>query len=66
MLTVVLAIAWFAYQPGFEPAITALAGIAGLLGAVLKPKPVSPTKEEEKKRRKVILYADDDLGLIRK
>lgn len=61
ILTVVLAIAWFAYQPGFEPAITALAGIGGLLGTIRKSGLVSPTKEEQKRRRKTILYADDDL-----
>ena len=46
---------------GFEPTITALAGIAGLLGTVRRPGQVSTTKQEEKNRRKIILYADDDL-----
>jgi CheY-like chemotaxis protein len=63
ILAVILSILWFAFEPGFKPAITALVGIAGLIATSLK-RETNDTSLEEKKRfrkRKSILYIDDDL-----
>lgn len=63
ILAAILSILWFAFEPGFKPAITALVGIAGLIATSLK-RETNDTSLEEKKRfrkRKSILYIDDDL-----
>jgi CheY-like chemotaxis protein len=63
ILAAILSILWFAFEPGFKPAITALVGIAGLIATSLK-RETNDTSSEEKKRfrkRKSILYIDDDL-----
>ena len=55
---------WFYFEPSFEPAITTLAGLAGLIGMGVKSKKLTGKDEEIEKqliKRKKILYIDDDL-----
>jgi hypothetical protein len=47
ILAVILSILWFAFEPGFKPAITALVGIAGLIATSLK-RETNDTSLEEK------------------
>ena len=56
--TILLSITWLYCEPGFEPAITALAGLSTLIGINIS---TDIQKETKPKMRKKILYIDDDL-----
>jgi CheY-like chemotaxis protein len=62
-LATILSILWFVYQPSFEPAITALLGIAGLFSISIKRDGYHPSIEgkQSSNKRKTILYIEDDL-----
>ncbi|HAA19442.1 MAG TPA: hypothetical protein DCR93_13285 [Cytophagales bacterium] len=60
---ILISILWFYFEPGFEPFITTLAGIVGLLGtSESNPKKwlIRNTSRNSGKRTD-ILYIDDDL-----
>jgi TolB-like protein/Tfp pilus assembly protein PilF len=48
VLLLILAVVWFIFEPGFEPVITAIAGLAGLFSAeFIKPVPEASPDEKE-------------------
>lgn len=64
IIAILLSILWFCFEPSFEPAITTLAGVIGLISTFVKSKKNKDKKEDYKaklKKRKKILYIDDDL-----
>ena len=63
-IAAVLSVLWFYFEPSFEPAITTLLGLAGLIGMGVKSKKLAMKDKGIKKefiKRKRILYIDDDL-----
>ena len=64
-LSLILSLFWFAYYPGFEPAITALLGMVGLLASFRDNENPQSIIGISNKNRKTILYIDDDLIKIR-
>ncbi len=68
IIATILSILWFIYQPGFEPAITALVGLTGLLTVSVKKdvSALSHVKDtSDAIKRKRILFVDDDLLIIK-
>lgn len=53
-IAILIAILWFIFEPGFEPVITALFGIAGLVGSLTMKKEMDGQK-----------YSDDDINVLR-
>ncbi len=63
-IAIILSVLWYYYEPSYEPAITTILGIAGLIGTARRSNKNSKDKAEGKRHsgnRERILYIDDDL-----
>jgi len=60
VIAILLSVLWFYYQPGFEPAITTLMGVVGLLSSIFvgrqEKHPTPPSQNSHSAQRDVRWY----------